>query len=180
MRLSLIKILITLTWSASYATASEFFVFHPYFGTAELSRPSVIASKYSTDEEFGLESAINLFFDGPPREAIHNGAFKPFKCTDDGDKMYDCGSPEILKAVRVYNNTAFVELKGVPAAASNGQWTSFIIPFSWTITQFKEINDFQFIVEGVTFSTGGEGCSEMCFIMMDNADDVTNWLQNSN
>lgn len=180
MRIITIKILITLIWSASCATGKEFFVFHPYSGTGEPSNPSVIASKHSSDEEFGLASALRLFFDGPTNDEKLNGAFKPFKCTDDGVNLYHCGSSELLKSVRVIGNTAFVELSGVPAAATSGQWTGFFIPFSWTISQFEGIDDFKFVVEGVTFSAGGEGCAEMCFIMMDNADNVVSWLQNFN
>lgn len=174
----ILKILITLIWSATHVTASEFFVFHPYSGTIEPSNPSVIASKHSADAEHSLTSAAKLFFDGPTNDAIQNGAFKPFKCSDDGVNLQDCGSSEILKSVSVIDNTAFVELRGVPAAATSGQWTCFFIPFSWTITQFEGIDDLKFVVEDVTFSTGGEGCSEMCFIMMDSAKEVKDWLRN--
>ena len=161
--------------------AGGYFVFHSYGGTVDnYNNDTAIAIRYEYDGPSPLKKALIKFFDGPTDfEKETTGAQTPFKCSYDGVSFFKCGASEVFKSVKIKNNTAYIELAGVPAAAASGEWMAFSVPFSLTVKQFPKVSDFMYVVHGVEFKYGGEGCSEMCFLLLENTQQVKNW-KNSN
>ena len=135
---------------------------------------TAVAVQYEYDGSSPLKEALTKFFNGPTdREIEATGVSKPFKCSYDGVSYFECGAAEVFKSIKIKNNIAYVELAAVPAAATSGQWMTFSVPFSLTIKQFPTVSDFMYVVHGIEFNAGPfEGCSEMCFLFVEDSQAV--------
>ena len=158
--------------------AGGYIVFYNHEGT--INYQSAVAIRYEYDGPSPLKEALTKFFDGPTDvEKELTGAQNSFKCSYNGVNYFKCGASEVFKSVKIKNNIAYIELAGVPAAATNGQWEEFFIPFRYTVTQFPTVSDFMYVVHGVELDFASEGCSEMCFLFLENSQEVKDWKNNN-
>ncbi|GGB37606.1 hypothetical protein GCM10011316_07170 [Roseibium aquae] len=171
------KTVIFMMCLASPASAAEFLVFHPNSGTLDSPNPSMVVTQHQTDEPSVLERALVLYFDGPSENEVQLGAIRSFKCVKEdafekytytelasGSGFFDCGSRDVFQSVSIHDGTARINLKGMPAAATSGQWQQFWIPLKRTSEQFDTVSAVQLQVGGADV-LGGEGCPTMCFIL---------------
>ena len=123
-----------------------------------------------------MKSALIKFFDGPTEdEARDTPAFKPFEC-DFGDSiLVGCSASDVFKSVRIENGVAYIELLGVPVAATSAYVMGFLVPLSLTVSQFSNVDDFKFVVKGVEFEPYfPEGCPRLCFTFGWTVEDLKN------
>ena len=161
-------------FSTTTVKASPFLVYYP------LDLDHQIVTTHFAESSAVLREALVKFFDGPSEEAKAYGAFKPFKCTaelewtNDEDAFYDCGSNELLGSIRIKNGTAIIEIKGLPNAPTSGGWEGFWDSLELTVTQFKTVDDIEFIYRGYRVSGGDStSCNQVCFVMLDNDKPLT-------
>lgn len=160
------------------ASADDYFVFFPYSGT--INSNAAVAIQYDYDGPSPVHEALTKFFDGPSEgEAVDAEIFKPFQCAHDDFIFFDCGAADIFKSVRIENGIAYIELLGVPMAATSAQTTSFIRPLRFTVTQFPNVTDFKFVLRGIEFDIIREGCPVMCFLFGLSEDQVNDWLEHN-
>ena len=137
-----------------------------------LENDTAVAIRYDYDGPSPLKEALTKFFDGPTDlEKEMTGIRKTHACEGYDGKIFECGSSEILKSVRIENGIAYIDLSGVPGTWTSGETMEFAVPLRLTVTQFPSVNEMRLVVLGHEVGYTDSGCMDhsksVCFELVE-------------